>query len=171
MSELLTTPAGSLALAITALLLVLGHRLASPRRAAEWLGVGAYAAALVVQLLGARGLLPGAVLAPGTALRVLGGVLLVSGLVVAGTAARARRRAASAAVRRHAGGPGGASGATPPARAARPARLDPVHAGLALVAAGQLLRAPSVAGAIAVLAAVIVNAVVAMRPAPAAGTP
>jgi len=128
--DALTSPEGSLALAIGALLLVMGYRVARPDRAREWAAVAAYAAALVAQTLGARGLLQGAVAAPGAALRIAGAVLVVVGLVMAGTAVRARRRAAR----------------TSPADAVAPGRVGPVYAGLAVVLAGQLLRDPSEAG-------------------------
>lgn len=143
----LTSPQGSVALAISALLLVLGFRLARPARAREWAAVGAYAAALVAQALGALGLLPGAALAPGAALRVAGAALLVAGLLLAGKRARARRRAAARAE-------------TPP-DAARTGP-DPVYGGLALVTVGQLLRGPSLGAALAVLVAVAVNGWVAL---------
>jgi hypothetical protein len=144
----LTSPQGSVALAISALLLVFGFRLARPDRPREWLAVVAYAAALVAQTLGAQGLLPGPVLAAGTALRLAGAALLVLGLLLAGQSSRARRRAAM-------------SGETWPERGAT--SFDPVYGGLALVAIGQLLRGPSLGGAVAVLVAVVLNGWVALR--------
>jgi hypothetical protein len=143
----LTSPHGSLALAIAALLLVIGFRLARPAGPRAWLGFVTYAAALVLQALGARGLLPGPAPAAGTGLRLAGAVLLVAGLLLAGKPTRARRRPDAPAA---------------PAFAAE-GRLDPVHAGLALVLVGQLLRGPSLAGAIAVLVAVAVNGWLAAR--------
>jgi len=137
----LTSPRGSVALAVSALLLVVGYRLARPERLREWLAVAAYAAALAVQLLGARGLLPGRTLAASGALRIAGAALLVIGLVLAGTSSRARRRVAMAA--------------RPEPRPA-PRTVDPVYAGLALVLVGQLAREPSLAGGISTLAAVVV---------------
>jgi protein-S-isoprenylcysteine O-methyltransferase Ste14 len=145
----LTSPAGALALAISALLLVVGYRLARPDRSREWLAIGAYAAAHVALLLGARGLLPGAALVPGPALRIGGVALLAAGLLLAGAPARARRRPAIA----------GSLAGSAPGR-----RLDPVYAGLALVLVGQLARSPSVAGGVAALAGVLVCLAVAAAP-------
>jgi hypothetical protein len=130
--DALTSPAGSVAVAIAALLVVLGFRLARPERAREWLAVAAYAAALAVQAFGALGLLPGAVHEPELALRGVGAALLVVGLVVAGGPTRARRRGATST-------------------------STPTYAGLALVAIGQLLRGPSAAGAIATVVAVLAS--------------
>ncbi len=137
----LTSPSGSVALAVSALLLVVGYRLARPGRAREWLALVAYAAALAAQLLGSRGLLPGGAFVPGPALRIGGATLLVAGLLVAGGPARARRRAA-------------VEGRAPPGGV--PRALGPLYAGLGLVLAGQLARAPSLAGAIATAAALVV---------------
>jgi hypothetical protein len=136
----LTSPGGAVALAISALLLVVGYRLARPERGREWLAVAAYGAALAAQLLGARGLLPGPALSAGPALRIAGALLLVGGLLVAGGPSRAQRRA----VRERRPGP--------------PARSGAVYAGLGLVLAGQLARGPSSAGAIAAAAAMAVLA-------------
>jgi hypothetical protein len=144
----LTSPQGAVALAVSALLLVLGYRLARPVRGREWLALGAYALALVAQLLGARGLLPGPALVPGLSLRIAGGVLLVAGLLLAGKPSRARRRGAIAAL----------------PRAASPRRPDPVYAGLGLVVVGQLARAPSLAAAVATIVAVLACAAVALAP-------
>jgi hypothetical protein len=137
---------------VSALLLVAGYRLARPDRGREWLAVAAYAAALAAQLLGARGLLPGAGVTAGPALRVAGAALLVAGLLLAGKPARARRRAAL-------------EGQAPPPAAGRRG-VDAVYAGLALVLVGQLARAPTVAGAVATSAAVGVCALVALTPRP-----
>jgi hypothetical protein len=139
----LTSPHGSIELAITALLVVLGYRLIRPARAREWIGIAAFAAGLAAQLLGCSGLLRGTVLAVGLWQRVLGAVALVAGLVLAGTPARARRR-------------------TPARAAAAPANaLAAGHAGLALVVAGQFLRGPSTSGLIPVAVATAVNAALA----------
>ena len=138
---MLTSPQGSIELAIGALLLVLGYRLARPARPREWAGVAAYAAGLAGQLLGASGLLHGRVLEAGVPLRILGAVLLVAGLVLAGAPARARRRLA------------------PTAPGARPTLAMPAgHAGLALVVAGQFLRGPSTTGLVPVAVGILVNA-------------
>jgi hypothetical protein len=146
----LTSPQGAIALAVTALLLVLGYRLARPDRAREWLAVASYGAGLAAVLLGARGLLPGGPAAGGPALRVAGAILVVAGLLLAGKPARDRRRAATARTPRPGPGPSAAVG--------------PVYAGLALVLAGQLARAPSVAGGIAAAATALVCLAVALTP-------
>lgn len=130
----LTSPQGSLALALAALLLVVGFRLAHPGRGREWGALVAYSVAVVAQTLGARAILPGTVVPAGAPVRILGAALLVVGLVLAGSPARARRRAA---------------GAPAAGRAPTAGRLDPVYAGLAVVLLGHLLREPSAAGAIA----------------------
>lgn len=145
----LTSPSGSVALALSALLLVVGYRLARPDRGREWLALAAYAAALVAQFLGARGLLPGAAFTAGPALRIGGAMLLVVGLFVAGKPSRARRRAAIE----------GRAQSSPVPRA-----LDPVYAGLSLVLVGQLARAPSLPGAVATIAAAAVCTSVALTP-------
>lgn len=144
----LTSPQGSIAVAVSALLLVVGYRLARPERGREWVAIAAYALALVVQVLGARELLPGATLVPAPALRIAGSVLLVAGLVLAGKRSRARRHAA-------------AIGRPEPKPPRRP---DPVYAGLGLVVVGQLARTPSLAGAIAAIVAVLACAAVALAP-------
>lgn len=145
----LTSPQGSVSVAIAALLLVFGFRLARPDRLRGWLAVAAYAVALTAQLLGARGLLPGRTLAAGAAVRIAGAALLVVGLVLAGTSSRAGRRAATAAG---------------PERRPAPIAVDPVYAGLALVLVGQLAREPSLAGGISTLVAVVVCGSVAFAP-------
>lgn len=132
MSEL-TSPQGSIELAIAALLVVLGFRFARPSRPSEWVAMAAYVAGLGGQLLGALGLVRGSLFPAGVGLRVLGGLSLVAGLVLAGAPARARRRASA--------------GRPAPGRAAAAAP----YAGLALVLAGQFLRAPSAAGLAPVL--------------------
>jgi hypothetical protein len=159
--DALTSPEGSVALALCALLVVVGYRLARPDRGREWLAIAAYAAALVASLLGARGLLPGPTAAVAPAVRLAGAALLVLGLLLAGQPSRARRRAARRA-------PGEATRAPP---------LDLVYAGLAVVLAGQLARAPSLAGGIATAAGVLVCLAVAAtgragpRAPPPAGAP
>jgi hypothetical protein len=139
-----TSPDGALRVAIAALLAVVGYRLARPARAADWLAVLAYVGALAAVLLAERGAAPAA--APPIAFRVVGALLLVGGLLVAGAPARAARTAAPA-------------GARPPPPTLAPRERWLVHGGLALVLMGQLLRAPTrpavaaVAAAAAVLAA------------------
>ena len=147
--DVLTSPAGSLAIAISALLLVMGFRLARPVRTREWLAIAAYAGALFAQTLGAVGFLGDAVVAPGTPQRLAGAALLVAGILLAGGPSRARRRAADER-------PGGTA---PDARS-----FDPVYAGLALILVGQLLRGPSRAGAISVAVGVLIAGWVALTP-------
>jgi len=127
----LTTPEGALGLAVVALLVVLGYRLARPERGPDWIVLAAYAGALATIYGGAR-----AVPArdPGLVLRLTGAAALLAGVVLAGTAMRARRR-----------DPAARAGLAPIARAERPR----IHAGLALVVAGQLLRAPTLLGLVA----------------------
>jgi hypothetical protein len=136
--EVLTSPAGALSLATVALLLVLGLRLARPRGGPAWAAAGAYAVALVATLLGGLRLLPGPALAPPLAARVAGVAAIFAGLLLAGM--RRRRVALDAA---------DAPGASAPPL---------VHLGLVLVLAGQLLRAPSAAGAVSVAAAAVAHA-------------
>jgi hypothetical protein len=144
----LTSPSGALGLATAVLLLVLGHRLVRPARAHEWAAVAAYAAALVALVVGARGLAAAGAPPAAPAVRWTGAALLVAGLVLAGASARARLRAAAA----------GRAPEAPPRRA----RVA-VHAGLALVLLGQLLRNPSTPGAIACGAAALVLGWAAVR--------
>jgi len=151
--DVLTSPAGSLAIAISALLLVMGFRLARPVRTREWLAIAAYAGALAAQTLGALGFLVGPTVAPGVALRIAGLAVLVVGLLLAGSSSRARRRAAM----------GAPAAPIPEAR-----RVDPVYAGLALILVGQLLRGPSRAGAISVAVGVLIAGWVALTPGRAA---
>jgi hypothetical protein len=143
----LTSPTGSLAVAISALLLVMGFRLARPSRAREWLAVAAYAGALATQTLGALGLLGGEVTAPGTGVRLAGALLLLGGLLLAGSLSRARRRAV-------------VTGAPAPSRR----RIDAVYAGLALILLGQLLRGPSRPAAVSAAVAVLLAVWVALTP-------
>jgi hypothetical protein len=146
--DVLTSPAGSLAIAVSALLLVMGFRLARPVRTREWLAIAAYAGAMVAQTLGAIGFIAGPRVAPGLGLRLVGLAALVIGLLLAGSSSRARRRAAT-----------GATAAVPQART-----VDPVYAGLALILVGQLVRGPSRAGAISVAVAVLIAGWVALTP-------
>jgi hypothetical protein len=142
----MTSPQGSIELAIAALLLMLGYRLLRPSRARGWLGFAAYAAGVVGQLLGALGVLHGSALTAPTWQRLLGIATLVVGLLLAGAPARARRRSASA----------------PHAGAAREP-LTAGHLGLALVVAGQFLRGPSTHAVVPALVAVAVNVGIAAR--------
>ena len=147
--DALTSPAGSLAIAISALLLVMGFRLAPPARTREWLALAAYAGALFAQTLGAIGFLGGPIAAPGTPQRLAGAAVLVAGILLAGAPSRARRRAAASPAA---------------ARAPAPRSFDPVYVGFALILVGQLLRGPSRQGAIAVAVAVLIAGWVALTP-------
>ena len=143
----LTSPTGSLAVAISALLLVLGFRLARPSRSREWVAVAAYAGALAAQTLGALGLLGGEVTTPGAGVRLAGAFLLLGGLLLVGSPSRARRHAAI-------------TGAPAPS----PRRIDAVYAGLALILVGQLLRGPSRPAAVSAAVAVLLAFWVALTP-------
>lgn len=137
-----TAPESALGLALTALLVVVGYRVARPRGPLAWVAVLGYVAALVSTFLGARGA-PGAGGLP-AGVRIPGAVAIVAGLVIAGAALRSSRRVE----RTHSVETG-------------PARQAGVHAGLALVLVGQLARAPSHVGAYVTATAVLVLAVAA----------
>ena len=145
--ESLTSTEGTLALAIAALLLVSGFRFARPERGREWLAFVLYGTSLAATLAASVGHPLGPAAAPGVPLRAAGGAVLVAGLLLAGSAARARRLAAA----------GAPDPRRPPARARHGVEL-----GLALVLGGQLLRAPSLAGAVATAAAALALAWVAL---------
>jgi hypothetical protein len=133
--DALTSPGGALALATAALLLVLGLRLARPRGPAGWAAAVAYAASLAATLLGALHLLPGRAFVSPLPLRVAGAAAVVVGLLTAGAPARRRR----------------------PVAERGPRVTGAAYAGLALVLLGQLLRAPSAAGALGVGVAALVH--------------
>jgi protein-S-isoprenylcysteine O-methyltransferase Ste14 len=137
--ESLLTPEGSLALAIAALVVVLGWRFTLPERARDFGGVLVFVAAVAVTLLAGRGLLRGAEpVAAGAVARIGGAAVLVAGLLLGGASYRARLVAGRGAL----------------ATAGPYARLrHPLYVGLALALAGHLARAPSRAGALAVLVA------------------
>ena len=125
-----TGAGGALGLALTALLVVTGYRLAAPRGTLAWSAVLAYVFALVVIHAAAPG--AGDVEAP-VALRVAGALAIVTGLLMAGTSARAARRLAHDL-----------------AASAPDVRSGPlVPAGLAVVLLGQLARTPSRGGSLA----------------------
>ena len=129
------TAEGSLALAISALVVVLGWRFTLPARGRDLGGLAVYVLALGVTYAAAYGLLPrsGAVEAPPAA-RLVGGALMILGLALAGGAYRARLQAGRGHLTR--GGPY--------------ARIrQPLHLGLALVLLGHLLRLPSSVGLLA----------------------
>jgi protein-S-isoprenylcysteine O-methyltransferase Ste14 len=131
MSELLT-PAGSLALAVAALQLVLGWRFTLPERGRDVAGFLLYAAAVGLGFAAARGLLPASPpLAGAFPLRLAGAALLLGGLALAGASQKARLLAGRGALATS--GPYG--------------RLrHPLYVGLALVLAGGALRAPTELG-------------------------
>jgi protein-S-isoprenylcysteine O-methyltransferase Ste14 len=138
--ESLLSPEGSLALAIAALLAVLGWRFTLPERGRDFAGVLVFVAVVALTFAAGRGLIPGtgAVVA-GPLLRLGGAALLVLGLLLAGASFKARLRA----------GRGRHPEVGPYARI-----RHPLYAGLTLVLVGHLLRLPSQVGALAVLAAV-----------------
>lgn len=138
--EALLSPEGSLALAIAALVVVLGWRFTLPERGRDFAGTLVLIAAVAVTFAAGRGLLPGAEpVAVGAAPRISGSVLLVLGLLLAGASFKARLVA----------------GRNRLATTGPYARLrHPLYAGLTLVLVGLLVRSPSRAGALAVLVAV-----------------
>jgi len=148
MSELLT-PAGSLALAIAALQLVLGWRFTLPERGRDVAGFLLYAAAVGLGFAAARGLLPGSPpLGGALALRVGGAALLLGGLALAGASQKARLLAGRGAL----------------ATSGPYARLrHPLYVGLALVLAGGVLRAPTGLGVAAAAVAIVHYAWLALR--------
>jgi len=127
-TDTLSSPQGALSLAVTVLAAVLGVRLLAPR-GASGLAALAYVASLAATWLGRAGLAGSPPPPePATPVRLAGAALLVFGLLAAGRAAQARALAR-------------ARGAPASAGTGRKVLL-----GLALVLAGQLLRAPSPAG-------------------------
>ncbi len=148
MSELLT-PAGSLALAIAALQLVLGWRFTLPERGRDVAGFLLYAAAVGLGFAAARGLVPASPpLAGPLALRLGGAALLLGGLALAGASQKARLLAGR-----------GALATSGPYRRLR----HPLYVGLALVLAGGALRAPTALGIAAAVVAVAHHAWLAVR--------
>lgn len=135
----LTSPDGALGLATTVLVIVVGYRVARPERRPDWLAVLGYAGAMAVIFLGGRGSPDRA--ATHLALRLVGAAALLVGLVVAGAGVRASRR----------GVPPRDAAASPLPRHSRPL----VHAGLLLALVGQLLRAPTQIGALALGVALV----------------
>ncbi len=156
MGAVLTTE-GSLALAISALAVVLGWRFALPARGRDLGGVAVYALALGVTYAAAYGLLPqGGAVEAGPAARLVGGALMILGLALAGAAYKARLQA----------GRGRLAVVGPYARI-----RQPLHVGLALVLMGHLLRLPSSVGLLATavaLASQVLTAAVEEREAAAA---
>lgn len=134
--EQVLSPEGSLALAVAALVAVLGWRFTLPERGRDLAAVLVFVAAVAVTFAAGSGLVPGGgpVAAP-LSVRVVGAALLVAGLLLAGRSFKARLLA----------GRGHLAEAGPYARI-----RHPLYAGLALVLVGHLLRLPSRAGALAV---------------------
>ncbi len=123
---------GSLAVAISALAIVLGYRFTLPERGRDFGGLLVYVAAIGVTLAAAHGLVPRAgAVAPGLALRALASVLLIAGFLLAGASFRARLEA----------GRGALATRGPYARV-----RHPLYLGLGMVLVGHLLRLPSSAG-------------------------
>ena len=129
----LTSPEGSLGLALTVLVLVLGYRFSQPERARDWGALASFAGALGVAFAAGRGLLDaGEGPPPALPGRLAGGVLLLGGLVLAGAAWKARRATA----------PGQLTTQGPYGRV-----RHPLFVGLVLALVGYVLRTPSLAGA------------------------
>jgi protein-S-isoprenylcysteine O-methyltransferase Ste14 len=145
--DAILTAEGSLALAISALAIVLGWRFTLPVRGRDLGGVAVYAVAIGVTFAAAHGLVPraGAVEA-GPAARLAGGALVILGLALAGASYKARLRA----------GRGRLATAGPYAWI-----RQPLHLGLGLVLVGQLLRLPSQAGLLATAVALVSGALTA----------
>lgn len=154
--ETLTSAPGALGLAIAALLLVVGFRFLRPERGVEWAAAAGYAAALVISFAAGSGLLGAPPAGPGAPQRLAGAAVLVGGLLLAGAAVRVRHRAR-------------AGTSLPAGRGRRPVPM--LHAGLALVLLGHLLRTPSRAGAAATAAALVLHAWAGLRGGKEAGTP
>ncbi len=129
------TAEGSLALAISALAVVLGWRFTLPARGRELGGLAVYVLTLAVTYTAAYGVLPrsGAVDA-GPGARLVGGALMILGLALAGASYKARLQV----------GRGHLATGGPYARI-----RQPLHVGLALVLLGHLLRLPSSVGLLA----------------------
>jgi len=138
--DVLQTPQGAISLAVAVLAAVMGVRLLGPDRLGgrSVAAAIAYAAALAVTWFGGSGVLARSPEPPLT-VRLAGAALLVFGLLQAGRAARERAGRADAGATRK------------------------VLGGLAMVLAGQVLRAPSPAGIAAALAAAAVLAWAAWR--------
>jgi hypothetical protein len=125
----LSSPLGALSLAVAVLAAALGVRLLASHGVPGLASAVAYVASLAVTWLGGHALVPGGAppgSSPPTIFRLAGAALLVVGLVSAARAAR------------------------------RPDSQKRVLAGLGLVLAGQILRAPSPAGLAALAAAAAV---------------
>lgn len=145
--ESILTAEGSLALAISALAVVLGWRFTLPVRGRDLGGLAVYVVAVGVTFAAAHGLVPRAgALEAGPAARLAGGALMILGLALAGASFKARLQA----------GRGRLATAGPYARI-----RQPLHLGLALVLAGHLLRLPSSAGLLATAVALLSRAITA----------
>lgn len=125
---------GSLALAISALVVVLGWRFTLPERGRDFAGALVFVAAVALTFAAGRGLVPRAAPWPAAApLRLAGAALLVAGLALAGASFQARLHA----------GRGRLAVLGPYARI-----RHPLYAGLGLALVGHLLRLPSQLGAV-----------------------
>lgn len=134
--NLFTSAEASLGVAIAVLLVVLGFRFARPGTPRGWAALLGYGLAIAATLLAGRRSLVGPVMEAGTLLRLSGAAVLVVGLLLAGSAARARDLPT----------------ADPPLGSSSHRRMPHRMAvGLALVLLGFLARSPSLAGGIAVL--------------------
>jgi protein-S-isoprenylcysteine O-methyltransferase Ste14 len=132
---------GSIALAISALTLVLGWRFTLPERGRDFAGILVFAAAIAVTFAAGRELIPHAgAVTPGPATRLAGGALLVAGLMLSGASFRARLVA----------GRGRLVEGGPYARV-----RQPLYLGLGLALVGHLLRLPSQVGTLATAIALV----------------
>jgi protein-S-isoprenylcysteine O-methyltransferase Ste14 len=140
--ESLTSPVGSVGLAIAALVVVLGYRFTLPVGGRDFGGLATFLAAVAVIFLAGCGLISRGALATletSRPLRMGGGVLIAAGLLLAGQSWKARLSA----------GRGRLATSGPYARV-----RHPLYLGLGLVLAGHLFRSPSNAGAIAAALAI-----------------
>ena len=132
----LLDPDGSLALATAALLIVIAWRFTLAGRLRDVAGIGGFAMAVVITMVGGLGLVPASPVHPTTPpVRLAGVALLIGGLLVAGASFRAR----------HASEPGALCTGHVYARL-----RHPLYGGLGLALVGNLLRTPHLAGAVAV---------------------
>ena len=132
-------PGASLATATAALLVVLAWRFTNATKLRDVAGIAGFVAAIGVTLAGGLGLVPGSpALEAAMPVRLAGAAGLVGGLLVSGASFSARR----------AGGTGVLCTSGIHARL-----RQPLHVGLGLALVGNVLRTPTLAGALAVAAA------------------